>query len=567
MPLKAKLITFIFLLMSVLQARQAGVPSPLLERAEARLAVSSAEAMQIADSALAISRTWADERAQARSLLIISKAHHQMGIYDKAIQRALEALRIFERLRDYRYLADTYEQLGSTYWRLQNPAKVKEYYQASLELRRSHGTAEELADALNSSGIVSLHFLDQPQQALSFFNEALALSRKANHRIGIAHSLNNLGNHSLLSGDLGKALAYNQASMAIYEELGDKNRVAINLLIIGYINQLEGRAQLAESQYLEVVRRAEESLAMAVKRDALLNLSSLYEEEGKELLHLKYYKAYADLADSLSSSETASNIANLQTQFAIEKKELENAVLSLHIRQGRIILIGLSAFLALILGATLLIVREKRKSDSLLLNILPKKVADDLKHTGKSEADIFPAVSVLFSDIVGFTSLSSNLDPQVLINELSEIFTIFDRLAEENGCERIKTIGDAYLAVCGLPVARDDHAERMLRLAKGMIQSLKERNAVAEHRWEIRIGLHTGELVGGIVGIKKYIYDVFGDTVNTASRMESMSLAMQINVSGDFYQLTKDLCAYIERGEIEIKGKGRMPMYFVDSAE
>ena len=539
----------------------------MLERAEARLAVSTAEAMQIADSALSVSKAEANELAQARSLLILAKAHHQTGIYDKAIQRALEALRIYESLRDYRHLADTYEQLGNTYWRLQNPAKVREYYQISLELRRRHGTAEELADALNSSGIVSLHFLDQPEQALSFFNEALALSRTANHRIGIAHSLNNLGNHSLLSGDLGKALAYNQASMAIYEELGDKNRTAINLLIIGYINQLLGRRQLAERQYLDVLSRADQARAMAVKRDALLNLSSLYEEDGKELMHLKYYKAYADLADSLSNSETASNIANLQTQFAIEKKELENAVLSLKVRQGRIILIGLSAFLALILITTMLIVREKRKSEALLLNILPRKVADDLKRTGKSEAQTFPAVSVLFSDIVGFTSLSSNLDPQVLINELSEIFTIFDRLAEKNGCERIKTIGDAYLAVCGLPVAREDNAERMLRLAKGMIQSLKERNAVAEHRWEIRIGLHAGELVGGIVGIKKYIYDVFGDTVNTASRMESMSLAMQINVSGGFYHLTKDICSYIERGEIEIKGKGRMPMYFVDFAE
>ena len=207
---------------------------------------------------------------------------------------------------------------------------------------------------------------------------------------------------------------------------------------------------------------------------------------------------------------------------------------------------------------------EKDKSDRLLLNVLPAKVAEDLKQTGKTEPESFDDVTVYFSDVVGFTNMSTNLDPKYLIDELNEIFTAFDNIMERNFCERIKTIGDAYLAVCGMPVRNPDHPTNIINASIDIRDFLLGRNKDSELEWKIRIGVHTGQLVGGVVGIKKYIYDVFGDTINTASRMESNSEPMRINISETTFHLVKDKYTIIKRKPLHVKGKGKMNMYFVE---
>lgn len=207
---------------------------------------------------------------------------------------------------------------------------------------------------------------------------------------------------------------------------------------------------------------------------------------------------------------------------------------------------------------------EKEKTEELLLNTLPLKVVNDLKQNGKTEPESFEDVTVYFSDIVGFTNISSRLEPKMLIEELNEIFTGFDDIMEKHGCERIKTIGDAYLAVCGMPEKQEEHAQQMLQAAMEIKNYLVQRNESSEIQWKVRIGIHSGKVVGGIVGVKKYIYDVFGDTINTTSRMESNSEPMRINVSEATYELAKDKFAFIEREPMEIKGKGRMKMYFLE---
>lgn len=206
---------------------------------------------------------------------------------------------------------------------------------------------------------------------------------------------------------------------------------------------------------------------------------------------------------------------------------------------------------------------EKAKSDKLLLNILPVRVANDLKEKGETEPESYDNVTVYFSDIVGFTDMSSRLEPRFLIEELNDIFTAFDNIIEKNQCERIKTIGDAYLCVSGMPEQNPNHAENIVRSATEIIKYLRNRNHISNIQWKIRVGIHTGQVVGGVVGIKKYIYDVFGDTINTASRMESNSQPMKINVSEATYQIVKDKFQFIERDSIAVKGKGMMKMYFV----
>lgn len=203
---------------------------------------------------------------------------------------------------------------------------------------------------------------------------------------------------------------------------------------------------------------------------------------------------------------------------------------------------------------------EKKKSDDLLLNILPEEIADELKISGKAEAKQYNPVTVLFTDFVGFTTISEQLTPAELVAEIHKNFTAFDAIMEQNGLEKIKTIGDAYLAVCGLPNKTDDHAQRVVRAAMEIIEYMNEPG----HKFQIRIGINTGPVIAGIVGVKKYAYDIWGDTVNTAARMEQNSDPGRINISGSTYALIKEEFFCEHRGKIQAKNKGEVDMYFVE---
>ena len=198
---------------------------------------------------------------------------------------------------------------------------------------------------------------------------------------------------------------------------------------------------------------------------------------------------------------------------------------------------------------------ERARSENLLLNVLPRRIADRLKKApGVVIADHFGSVTVLFSDIVGFTQLSVKLTPEELVKRLDEIFTRFDEIAEELGLEKIKTIGDAYMVCGGIPLARADHAETVCEMALRMRDCID----ALDGDLRVRIGVHTGPVVAGVIGKKKFIYDVWGDTVNTASRMESHGVPSQIQVSDDTFELTKAMFEFEHRGTIEVKGKGSM---------
>ncbi len=204
---------------------------------------------------------------------------------------------------------------------------------------------------------------------------------------------------------------------------------------------------------------------------------------------------------------------------------------------------------------------EQEKSERLLLNILPAVIAERLKSGESPIADSFPEVTVLFADLVGFTELASRISPANLVQVLNEIFSAFDELAEKHGLEKIKTIGDNYMIVGGLPIPREDHAEAVAAMALDLQIQMKNFNAARGTDLGMRIGIHTGPVVAGIIGQKKFSYDLWGDTVNIASRMESSGEPGQIQASDVVYQKLKDIFAFAKRGRIEIKGKGEMVTY------
>jgi len=211
-----------------------------------------------------------------------------------------------------------------------------------------------------------------------------------------------------------------------------------------------------------------------------------------------------------------------------------------------------------------IILNEKEKSDELLLNILPKQVADELKSSGKATAKRYEHVTILFTDFKDFTELASSISPSKLVKELNELFGHFDDIMEIFQIEKIKTIGDAYFAACGSPEKNKDHAFQCVEAAKQMFKYLEERNRENEIQWKMRVGIHSGPVVAGVVGKKKYAYDLFGDTVNTASRMESNGEVGKINISETTYELIKGKYNCFLRGQINAKGKGNLNMYFVE---
>jgi adenylate cyclase len=208
--------------------------------------------------------------------------------------------------------------------------------------------------------------------------------------------------------------------------------------------------------------------------------------------------------------------------------------------------------------------QEKERVEKLLLNIMPRRVYEELKDFGTTTPQSFDSASVLLLDFVGFTDMAISRDPGALIAELNDVFTSFDRIVEHFGCERIKTIGDAYMAVAGVPDADPDHDHKLANVALRMRRFLQKRNASATNRWECRIGIGRGSVIGSIVGIQKYVYDIFGPAVNMAARLEHMCESMQILIAAETYERIRDDFVALSLGEVEIRGFGPRQVYSLE---
>jgi class 3 adenylate cyclase len=293
------------------------------------------------------------------------------------------------------------------------------------------------------------------------------------------------------------------------------------------------------------------------------------------------YKLAAQLADStskekiklLTEKEVTHNLIELanineinQTKEEIAQKTIDRQILVRNIFMG-------GCTLLLIFSGVFFVQRNKIKkgkkmSDELLLNILPSSIAEELKSKGNAESKLIDEVTVLFTDFKGFTQLSEQFTPQELVAEINECFSAFDQIMTKHNVEKIKTIGDSYMAAGGLPTSNKTHAQDVIHAALEIQQFMagykKAREEAGKLFFEIRIGIHSGPVVAGIVGIRKFAYDIWGDTVNTASRMESSGEVGKVNVSESTYNLTQNLFSYTYRGQIAAKGKGEISMYFAE---
>ena len=216
-----------------------------------------------------------------------------------------------------------------------------------------------------------------------------------------------------------------------------------------------------------------------------------------------------------------------------------------------------------IVAQNTIIEAKNRENEELLLNVLPAPIANRLRGGEQSIADGFAEVTVAFADLVGFTAYASDLPPHEVVSLLNGLFTRFDAAASELGIEKIKTVGDSYMAVCGLPTPVPNHAERMVRMAIRMVHITREHALEHQVSMKLRVGVNSGPVVAGVIGKSKYIYDLWGDTVNLASRMESGGLPDSVQVTRPVYEKLKGLFVFEARGEIEVKGKGNVEAWLL----
>jgi len=526
-----------------------------------------------------------------KTLLSIVNVYWRMGDYDEALSKCLDALSLAERLQKRALIADSLHQLGIINDLLGNYTVALEHHQRALAIREALDDQAGIADSLNNIGIIH-YFLKQYTESLKNYMHSLKIRRDIDDKKGIAKSLNNVGLAYKSLGQHDEALHSFEESLVMHQGLEDKYEIAniSNNIAALYIKKKDYQKAIEYlSSSLQLSRNTK---SMELIRENYELFSNLYASKNNFEAALVYYRLATKVKDEILNEKRQKAIADVQTKYETEKKELQiaslqkdNEIQQLDLQQQALLrnsLLGGLFFIFILVfvmfnryrfekksnqkleEANNLISQEKEKSDQLLLNILPSRVANDLKETGKTEPESFENVTVYFSDVVGFTNLSSQLEPKFLIDELNDIFTAFDNIVEKHQCERVKTIGDAYLCVCGMPTSNPHHAHNVVRSAVEIIKYMQERNKNTEIQWHIRIGIHTGKVVGGVVGVKKYIYDVFGDSINTASRMESNSEPMHINISQSTYELVKDDFSITPRGSLAVKGKGEMNMYFVD---
>jgi len=523
-----------------------------------------------------------------------SITHAVLGNMEESVTNALKALSIFETAKDSNRLARIYNNLGSRYSEMGYYDQALEYYQKAARLNEYRQDFKKLAFNFGNIGLL-YYEKDENQKALEYFKRSIALQDTLNDKYNYSIGLHNLALAYQRLGEFDKALDYEMCSLAIASENNDG---------LGKITSMNGIASIYRSMKNDKLALTyfKKSEALAGSSGARYYLINIYQNMAEIYAGMKDYRnaflyntRFASLKDSIMSSEKdkaarkIKEFENTRTRQEIKLLTKEGEIQRLKIKRQKIIRNSVSVvgILLLLLAAGLfhryryvrrtrnelseknkMISHEKDRSDALLLNILPAETAEELKSHGKSEARHFEMVTVMFADFKGFTYMAEKLSPQELVNEIDLRFRKFDEIITNHGIEKIKTIGDAYMCAGGIPVPNNSNALDVVAAALEMQQFTEElKISSLEHNrpyFEIRIGIHTGPVVAGIVGTKKFQYDIWGDTVNIASRMESSGEVGRVNISQSTYEFVSRHfeCSY--RGKVDAKNKGAIDMYFVN---
>ena len=537
------------------------------------------------DKALAYSEQLLLRARQLDSLEYVIRAYTQKGNalrlkgdVSQALKNYLEGVEIASETNKNILLGKLYLSIADVYSIMDNRKNTILYYKKAIPIIKEEGNSIYYATVLENLGDEYNLNMAKPDSALLFFKQSGAIWKALENKQGMAYNLGNIGLAYAQKGDNDIAESNITKAIAMLTELGDYYPICVYLTYMSDIYFEKGDVKAAFSY-------AERSLDLAQQyglkdqiSDADLKLSELYEKTGDMANSLRFYKNHIRYKDSVQNIRIVQQNADLE----MSKKEVELDLSKQRTKTQQIINIAITVALSLIgllafglfrrnnfiKRTNKIIQKEKDRSDSLLRNILPEETALELMENGRVEAKKFDSVTVLFTDFKGFTSLAEKLAPEELVKTVDFYFSKFDEIMEKYGLEKIKTVGDAYVCAGGLPFPTKDHAVKMVNAAfdiVNFVEEAKQTDALHMVSFEIRIGINSGPVVAGVVGTKKFAYDIWGDTVNVAARMETMSDAGRINISANTYELIGDYFECEPRGEIYVKNRGMMQMYFVNS--
>lgn len=565
---------------------------------------------------------WEYGLANAYSFLGINNS--VKGNYDDALENFKSSLEIYKELEDTDGISKQLGYLGIVNMNLSNFTSALDYYQQALKLDKEEGNTIRVAKQLGNIGIVYTNLNDY-KKAMEYNKRALKISEEVGDKISISRQLGSIALNYTHLKNYKKALDYYQRALQIDEEENNHKGVAIKLGNIGILFLDSNNYKEANKYFVKALKKNED---MGSVRGVAINLSNLsefhyrltqdsiinnpkYNKEGLnlnkrfnmnkaleygtqaeklgseigakrqliEIYHIldkanesignyeiayNYQTKWVTLKDSIFSIEKTTEIANLESNKENEIKAKELKVKDLEIQrkdnEQTAMIVGLIAFMIVLI----IIVLQRRKSEKLLLNILPYKIAKRLKRNEKNIADRFENVSIIFVDIVGFTTYSRETEPEQIVTALNDIFTRFDMLSFKHGLEKIKTIGDCYMAVAGLPEPNQNHAHSTALFAMEAKDIMHNYVTPDGKKLQFRIGVDSGPVVAGVIGESKFSYDLWGDAVNMASRMESTGLPNEIQVTGNFLKLIEGKgIKFKERGVVDIKGKGMITTYLL----
>ena len=545
------------------------------------------------------------------------------GNYIETLQAWEESLKTYEAIPDTLGISNILNNIGVVYYYGGATAKALEYYLRSLTVAEGENDPLRIATALNNIGGLYgemgdydkayeyyhqaepyLALIDDVQQqtinlmglgeiaykngdyagGISKFEEALTLIED---QADYSYCLIMMARIKKAQGDTNGGIEDLTRALTITQEYNFQSDEVGALILLGefYMNSDPSRAI---SIFQEAESKAKE-LGFGIElRDTYKLLSKTYAGISDFSNAYAYQGLYVEMKDSIFNVETDDKIRGLQFDFDLLKKQDEitllqsNAEISeLQQKRQRAITwgVGVSSVIMLLLvigvfnrykyikKTNRIIEAQTARSENLLLNILPEETARELKEKGRVAAKKYEQVSVMFTDFKGFTEFSKNLTPEELVKSIDFFFSKFDEVVESYNLEKIKTIGDAYMCAGGLPDVDPGHPKRLLLAAFDILEIVEDAKHNPDHAevisFDIRIGINTGPVVAGVVGYKKFAYDIWGDTVNVASRSEGLSEPGRINITENTYELVKDdfECEY--RGEIFVKNKGMVKMYFV----
>jgi adenylate cyclase len=551
-----------------------------------------------------------DKLGEANILNNIGSVYYVKGDYVRALDNFLRSMKISEELKDTLRIATAYLNIGAVYEN--NPTtydKALQNYELALKMSESIGDLEAIGTAAGNLGEINLQTNNLPE-ALKNFQKSEAAYKKAADMANLSLTLGLIGKVYSLQGNYAQAIKVQEEAIAMARQYGYKLEIVRSLIHLGNTYKASLRNDLAIKTYLEAEVTAKEIEAKFELKNIYEGLATTYSAKSDFRNAYRYHENLSSVKDSLFTDDNAKKLDLMQFEFDLEKKESQIALLTKDkevkdlelekqklTRNGLIVGIGLLIFVAFFLYRNY---KEKSKSnkmlaeqnweilqqkeeieaqrddiddqkkeiENLMLNILPLEVAQELRKTGQATPQYYESVTVLFTDFKEFTRMAEFMSAQELVAELNQCFIAFDEIIGEFGLEKIKTIGDAYMCACGIPTPIEDHATRTVRAALAIQAYIAKENAnrkaKGEQLWELRIGIHTGPVIAGVVGRKKFAYDIWGSTVNVANRLESGGVEGRVNISEATYHLIKHEFVCSHRGKITAKSLGEVDMYFVD---